>query len=59
MRIRLAKGGFAMAVVKEFDIGNTHIRICDDSCVKTKEEIEEILRRCSEIWHRAEVASLK
>lgn len=33
-------------VVKEFKIGNTKVRICDDYCRnRTKAEIEEILRR--------------
>lgn len=33
-------------VVKEFNIGNTKVRICDDYCRnRTKAEIEEILRR--------------
>lgn len=33
-------------VVKEFNIGKTRVRICDDYCrEKTKQDIEEILRR--------------
>lgn len=33
-------------VVKEFNIGKTRVRICDDYCRgKTKQDIEEILRR--------------
>lgn len=35
-------------VVEEFNIGNTRIKICDDYCrTKTKQEVEEILRRIS------------
>ena len=33
-------------VVKEFSIGNTKVKICDDYCRnKSQAEIEEILRR--------------
>ena len=32
-------------VIKEFNIGATHIRICDNYCVKTQEDVETILRR--------------
>lgn len=32
-------------VVKSFKIGNTQVEICDDCCVKTQAEIDEILRR--------------
>jgi len=33
-------------VVKDFNIGKTRVRICDDYCRdKTKQDIEEILRR--------------
>lgn len=33
-------------VVEEFNLGNTRIKICDDYCrTKTKEEVEEILKR--------------
>ena len=39
-----------MAVVRDFYIGNTRVKICDDYCKdKTEEEVEEILRRCSQI----------
>ncbi|MFT8889742.1 MAG: hypothetical protein ABF904_13135 [Ethanoligenens sp.] len=44
-------------VVKEFDIvddmGKTHVRICDDSCVKTPEEVQEILYRIGDIYRNA------
>ena len=33
-------------VVRDFYIGNTHVRICDDYCRdKTKEEVQAILDR--------------
>ena len=33
-------------VVKEFTIGNTRIKICDDSCRdKTREDVQRILER--------------
>ncbi|MBQ8331090.1 MAG: hypothetical protein IJX94_01155 [Clostridia bacterium] len=33
-------------VVREFTIGQTRIKICDDHCRnKTKQDVEEILRR--------------
>lgn len=35
-------------VVREFLIGNTKIRIADDYCVKTAEEVEQILSRIAE-----------
>ena len=36
-------------VVEKFDIGNTRIKICDDYCrTKTKQEVEEILRRIAQ-----------
>ena len=34
-----------MAMVKEMKIGKTTVRIHDDSCVKTPEEVQEILKR--------------
>lgn len=45
-----------MAVIKDFYIGNAHIQICDDACVKTQAEIDEILKRCGDIWYRSELA---
>lgn len=37
-------------VVKDFYIGNTHIKICDDSCRdKTPEQVQEILDRISKL----------
>ena len=37
-------------IVKEFSIGNTRVKICDDYCrSKTKQEIEAILRRIADI----------
>ena len=36
-------------VVKDFCIGNTHVKICDDYCRdKTKEEVDEILARIAQ-----------
>lgn len=34
---------------KDFYIGNTHIMIDDECCVKTKEEVDEILARIARI----------
>ena len=35
--------------VKEFSIGKTHVKICDDYCRnKTKAEVEKILRRIAQ-----------
>lgn len=34
---------------KDFYIGNTHIKIDDACCVKTKQEIDEILARIARI----------
>ena len=39
-----------MAVVKDYYIGNTRIRIHDDYCVKTQEEIDSILKRIGSIY---------
>lgn len=39
--------------VKEFKVGNTRLRICDDCVVKTKEEVDRILKRCAEIAYPA------
>lgn len=36
-------------VVESYQIGNTRINVCDDYCVKTQAEIDEILRRVSRI----------
>lgn len=44
-----------MAVVRDFYIGNTHIKINDACCVKTQEEVDAILRRCGDIWYRSEL----
>lgn len=41
-------------VVRDFMIGGTRIKICDDYCRdKTKEEIDEIIRNTSIIAQRA------
>ena len=42
-------------VVFECKVGNSVCRICDDSVVKTKEEVDAILRRCEDIWYRSEL----
>lgn len=36
-------------VVKDFKVGETRIKICDDCCVKTKAEADAILERIAEI----------
>lgn len=37
-------------VVKEFNIGNTRVKICDDHCRgKTTQDVEAILRRIARI----------
>ncbi|MBR5818167.1 MAG: hypothetical protein IKY62_05925 [Clostridia bacterium] len=37
-------------VVKDFNIGNTRVRICDDYCKgKTAQEVEAILRRIAQM----------
>ena len=37
-------------VVKDFKIGNTRVKICDDYCRnKSKQEVEAILRRIANI----------
>lgn len=37
-------------IVKDFTIGNTRVKICDDYCrEKTKQEVEDILRRIARI----------
>lgn len=39
-------------VVKDFYIGNTHVRICDDYCRdKTPEEVQAILDRIAKITY--------
>ncbi|NMA85103.1 MAG: hypothetical protein GX962_14715, partial [Epulopiscium sp.] len=41
-------------VVKDYKIGNTRIKICDDAYRdKTPEEVQEILRRISQIGFNA------
>ena len=40
-------------IVEECQIGNTKIKICDDACVKTQEEIDRILARVSEVIRKA------
>lgn len=42
-----------MAVVKDFYNGSCHIRIHDDCCVKTQEEVDQILKEVSDIVKRA------
>lgn len=42
-------------IVLERKIGNSICRICDDSVVKTKAEVDAILKRCGEIWYRSEL----
>ncbi len=39
-----------MGIAKEYMSGNAHIVIYDDYCVKTQEEINEILDRVAEIY---------
>ncbi|HBR31923.1 MAG TPA: hypothetical protein DD733_07555 [Clostridiales bacterium] len=41
-----------MAVAADYMDGNTHIIIRDDYCVKTKEEVDKVLDRISEIYVR-------
>lgn len=36
-------------IVKNFYLGNTHIKIHNDYIVKTPEEVKAILKRCAEI----------
>ena len=38
-----------MAVVKNFYLGHTHVTIHDDYAVKMPEQVQQILKRCSEI----------
>lgn len=48
-----------MAIVKDFYIGKTHILINDEAVVKTKEEVQAILKRCAEIVAREEERKLR
>ena len=48
-----------MALARDFYIGNMHVQIYDDYCVKTQEEVDEILSRVGEIWYNAELAKLE
>ena len=48
-----------MAVVREFDIGHTHIRFCDDFVVKTKEEVDAIIRNVERIWLESELDKIE
>ena len=38
-----------MSIVEEYKIGNTTIKIADDACKKTPEEIDAILSRITSI----------
>lgn len=49
----------AVALARDFYIGNMHVQIYDDYCVKTKEEVDAILRSVGEIWYNAELAKLE
>ncbi len=40
-------------IVDECKIGNTRIKVCDDACVKTQEEIDRILARVAKIIKKA------
>ena len=40
-------------VVAEYKFGNTRCYVCDDSIVKTPEEVDAILKRCGEIAYAA------
>lgn len=46
-------------VVKDYYIGNTHIMICDNYCVRTQEEIDAILKRIATVVHAPLVAQLQ
>lgn len=39
-------------IVKDYYVGKTHILIDDQYCVKTKEEVEEILKAMGELVGR-------
>lgn len=42
---RIGLQGVTAVIRKDFYIGNTHIMIDDEDCVKTKQEADEILAR--------------
>ena len=44
-------------VVRDFQIGNTRIKIADDCCKQTADEVEKILRRIAEQAQRQFVAA--
>ena len=49
-----------MAVVKEYKFGNTTVRVHDDSYKdKTKEDIEEIIKKLEEIASRTLYKQIK
>lgn len=48
-----------MALARDFYIGNMHVQIYDDYCVKTQAEVDAILSRIGEIWYNAELAKLE
>ena len=39
-----------MSIVKDYYIEHTHVRIHDDCCVKTKEEVDIILMNIGSIY---------
>lgn len=42
-------------VVRQFQIGNIKVKVCDDCCKDTSpEKIAEILGHCGEIWAESE-----
>lgn len=42
-------------IIFERRVGNSVCRICDDSVVKTKAEVDAILESCEAIWYRSEI----
>lgn len=44
-------------VVRDFQIGNTRIKIADNYCKKTASEVEQLLRRISEQAQRQFIAA--
>ncbi|MEA5060023.1 hypothetical protein SDC9_149005 [bioreactor metagenome] len=38
-----------MAIVKDYYIGNTHVMIDDEYCVKTQEEVDAILKKVGQL----------
>lgn len=44
------KDGEYVAIVKDYYVGNTHIRVHDDYCLKTKEEVDAVLKRIGNIY---------